>query len=266
MLHRLLASLPPTQRVVEIWVDGTHTAVRVWDTLARCVRVYTLGKVTRSDAWWMHATRSTGKEPRDLVRARESEQKRIDAQMRRVSTTLRASFERLSDLAWKHCGKIHDLDGFDVLQERVRAILNYSTKTIESKIPGNAHLVLILDTKDEIKAKRDILSTFSHLPSYKNVHLNMYRKLASVYFSDTVDAIQFIGKSYPSIKEVRKGYDWTKPTIVRKETTVICPDVKDIDTMESLQKEVYAAEKVLQVKSMPPPGVGVKRKFKFIFS
>lgn len=276
MAAERMASLPPTQRVVEVWVDGLHWSVRAWDTLRGEYRVYADGGAGRADAWWLHATRCTGKEPRDLVRAREAEEKRVSEELLQVSTALRTSSDRLSRLAEKHCDKVEGLDELPSLQDKVRSILNFKTHVEETKVNGNAHLVLILNTKDEIKAKSDISSVFSGLPTYKNMHVNMSRNLANVYFCDTTDAEKFIGKIYPSIRQVRKGHAWDTATIKKTERMIISPDAKDIETMKSLQDEIASIESNIyrQIKpptpppaqvAMPPPRAGEKRKYTFMF-
>lgn len=275
MAKNLLDSLPSTQRVIEVWVDGSQSSVRAWDSIHGKYRVYTHDGEGRMDTWWLHATRSTGKEPRDLVRSRNAEERRVAEKLRKVSATLRSSDERLSKLFNKH----NIPDEFPDLHKRVCNVLKFKKQVDEIKTIGNAHLVLILNTKNEIEAKKDILDTFSQLPSYKHMHMNMSRNLANVYFNDTIDAQKFIGKRYPSIREVRKGYDWKTSKLEKIEKLVICPDVKDMDTMESLQEELISMENEIYRQidhpapppvpvAMPPPpphGVSSKRKFRFQF-
>ena len=272
-----MVSLPSTQRVVEVWVDGLHWSVRAWDTLSGEYRVYADGGEGRTDAWWLRATRCTGKEPRDLMRAREAEKKRVSEELRQVSMGLHNSSDRLSRLAEKHRDKVEGLDGLPSLQDKVRSILNFKVHVDETKINGNAHLVLILNTKDEIRAKSDISSIFSGLPTYKNMHVNMSRNLANVYFCDTTDADKFIGKMYPSIRQVRKGHAWDTATIKKTERLIISPDAKDIETMKSLQDEIASIESNIyrqikppppptgQVAMPPPPRPRQKRKYYFMF-
>ena len=195
------------------------------------------------------------KEPRDLVRAREAEEKRVSEELRKVSTILRTSSDRLSRLAEKHRDKVEGLDGLPSLQDKVRSILNFRVHVDETKINGNAHLVLILNTKDEIKAKSDISSIFSGLPTYKNMHVNMTRNLANVYFCDTTDAEKFLGKVYPSIRQVRKGHAWDTATIKKTERLIISPDAKDIETMKSLQDDIISVESDIyrKIKTPTPP-------------